>query len=71
MLEKLVCFKDYIVLKWESRFIYRLNTAEITDYIKKLFKYKLFRIDFVQKFRERTCLSPPRVEPVGLQRSVL
>ncbi len=37
-LEGLVCFKDYIVLKWESRFIFRLNAAEIPDYIKKLFK---------------------------------
>ncbi len=37
-LKRLVCFKDYIVLRWESRFIFRLNTAKITDYIKKLFK---------------------------------
>ncbi len=29
----------YIVLKWKVlRFIFRLNTAEITDYFKKLFK---------------------------------
>ncbi len=28
-------------LKWESRFILGLNTAKITDYIKKLFKKKL------------------------------
>ncbi len=37
-LERLVCFKDYVELRWESRFIFRLNAAEITDYIKKLFK---------------------------------
>ncbi len=37
-LERLACFKDYIVLKWESRFFSRLNVAEITDYIKKIFK---------------------------------
>ncbi len=35
--ERLVCFKDYIVLKWKSRFISRLNAAEITYYLKKLF----------------------------------
>ncbi len=38
VLERLVCFKDYIVLRWESRFIFRLNAVEIADYIKKLFK---------------------------------
>ncbi len=37
-LERLVCFQDYIVLRWESRYIFRMNAAEITDYIKKLFK---------------------------------
>ncbi len=37
-LEKLACFKDYIVLKWARRFLSRLNAAEITDYIKKFFK---------------------------------
>ncbi len=37
-LKRLVYFKDYIVLKWKGRFIFRFNTAEIIDYIKKLFK---------------------------------
>ncbi len=37
-LERLVRFKYYIVLKWENTFISRLNAAEITDYLKKLFK---------------------------------
>ncbi len=69
-LERLVCFKDHIVLRWESRFIFRLNATEITDYIKKLFKYKYLSITFRTKKSNRcTCLSPPRVK-VGLQRSV-
>ncbi len=37
-LERLARFKDYIVLRWESRFIFRRNAAEITDYIKTFFK---------------------------------
>ncbi len=36
-LEKLACFKDYTVLKWDSRFLSGMNAAKITDYIKKLF----------------------------------
>ncbi len=48
-LQRLICFKYYIVLKWESRFILGLNAAENTDDIKKLFKEKLFWIKFVTK----------------------
>ncbi len=48
-LERLVCFKDYILLKWESRFIFWLNAAEITDYIKKLFKQSCRELNFIQK----------------------
>ncbi len=33
-----ICSKYYTVLKWESRFTFGLNAAEITDFIKKLFK---------------------------------
>ncbi len=36
-------------LKWESRLFSRLNAAKITNYIKKLFKWKLFRIEFHTK----------------------
>ncbi len=32
-LERLICFKYYIVLKWESRLIFELNTVEIANYI--------------------------------------
>ncbi len=37
-LERLPCFKYYYVLKQESTFTLRLNTAKITNYIKKRFK---------------------------------
>ncbi len=37
-LERLIYFKNYIVLKWESRFTFGLNAAIITHYIKKCFK---------------------------------
>ncbi len=37
-LQRLICFKYYIVLKQENRFTLRLKTAEITDYIRKCFK---------------------------------
>ncbi len=37
-LEKLICIRYYIVLKWESRFTFGLNAAQTTDYIKKMFK---------------------------------
>ncbi len=43
------CFKDYIVLKWEIRFIFRLNTAEITNYIKSCSNKSCFELNFVQK----------------------
>ncbi len=49
-LERLVCFKDYIVPRRESRFIFRLNAAEITDYIKKYCSNKsIWALHFVQK----------------------
>ncbi len=34
---------------WESRYTFRQNTAKNTDYIKKCFKHKLFRIKFPTK----------------------
>ncbi len=37
-LERLICFKYYIVLKWESRFNFVLDTAKINDYNRKQFK---------------------------------
>ncbi len=49
MPERLICLKYYIVLKWESSFTFVLNAAKITDYIKKLLKYKLFRIKIHKK----------------------
>ncbi len=36
--QRLICFKNYIVLKGCSRFIFWLDAAKITDYIKKLLK---------------------------------
>ncbi len=37
-LQRQICFKSYIELKLASTFTLGLNTAEITDYIKKWFK---------------------------------
>ncbi len=45
-LQRLISFKCYKVLKWESRFTLGLNAAKNTDYIKKSFKEKLFWIKF-------------------------
>ncbi len=33
--------KYYNVLKWESRFTFRLDAAKITDYIKKILQIKV------------------------------
>ncbi len=38
-LQRLRCFKYYIVQKWESRFTLGLENAKITYYIKKCFQY--------------------------------
>ncbi len=37
-LQRLICFKYYIVPKWKSRFCLGLNTAKNTDYMRKRFK---------------------------------
>ncbi len=37
-LEKLICFKYYIVLKWKNRFTLGLNVANNKHYIQKCFK---------------------------------
>ncbi len=37
-LKRLICFKYYTVLKWESRFNYKIDAAKITDYIRKQYK---------------------------------
>ncbi len=37
--------KYYNVQKWESRFTLRLDVAKNTHYIRKRFKYELFRIN--------------------------
>ncbi len=42
-------FVKYNVLEWESRFILGLTAAQSTDYIKKYFNQKLFRIKFPTK----------------------
>ncbi len=63
---KRLVFKEYIVLRWESRFIFRLNTAEITDYIKKIVQLEVFEHYILyKKISGRTCLSPQRVEAGG------
>ncbi len=41
-LEWLECLKYYIVPRRESRFIFRLNAAEITDYSKKIVQIEVF-----------------------------
>ncbi len=45
-LQRWICFKYFIVLKWESKCTFGLNATEITDYIKKLFKYRLLWMKF-------------------------
>ncbi len=40
-LQRLICFKYFIVLKWESRFTLGLHAAKITDYIKKTLQIKV------------------------------
>ncbi len=37
---KIDLFQIFIVLKWETSFIFGMSAAKITDYIKKLFKIK-------------------------------
>ncbi len=37
-LQRLICFKYFIVLKWESRLTLVFDAAKITDYIKECFK---------------------------------
>ncbi len=41
-LQRLICFKYFIVLKWESRCTLGVDAAEITDYIKKLLRTKFY-----------------------------
>ncbi len=49
------------------RFTVGINAAENTNYIKKCFKYKLSRMQFLtKKVSGRICLSIPGVE-LGLQ----
>ncbi len=41
--------RDHNILEWESKFTLGLNAATNTDYIKKCFQQKLFRIKFPRK----------------------
>ncbi len=57
-LERLICFKYYIVLKWKSRFTLELDTAKNTHYMRKRFEWKLLTIEFWTKVSGRTSPSP-------------
>ncbi len=46
----------YNVLEWESRFTFGMDAAENTNYIKKFFKLKLFKIKFSIKNSLNACL---------------
>ncbi len=37
-LQRLICFKYYIVLKWKSKFSLELNAAKNSQYMRKGFK---------------------------------
>ncbi len=64
-------YLKYNVLEWESRFTSGLNAAESTDYIKKYFEQKSFRIKFpIKKLTLHISLSSPGVEPRVFQRFV-
>ncbi len=43
-LQRLPLLTYYNILKWESRLTFGLNAAKHSDYIKKCFEQKLFRI---------------------------
>ncbi len=47
-LERLSCFK-YNILKWDGAFTLGINTAKITDKIKKCFKWNMLIIQFPEK----------------------
>ncbi len=49
MLQRLPFLKYFNVLEWEGRFTLGLNAEENTNYLKKSFKQKLFRIKFPAK----------------------
>ncbi len=55
---------DRNALEWESKFTLELNTANNTNYIKKCFKQKLFRIKLLKtkKITSPISLSPPEIE---------
>ncbi len=59
---------DHNLLEWEYRFTLGLNAATNTDYIKKRFEQKLFRIKFSRKkLPVHIPQSPPEVELWGSQ----
>ncbi len=59
---------DHNLLEWECGFTLGLNAATNTDYIKKCFEQKLFRIKFSRKkFPVRISQSLPEVELWGSQ----
>ncbi len=60
---RLPCLKYCNMPKWERRSTSGLNGGKITDYIKKCFKLKLFKIKFLTKVSLRIlCLFHPGVE---------
>ncbi len=62
-------FWNIIILEWEGRFTLGLNAAKNTDYIKKYFKQKLFRIKFPTKNLVNACISiSPRSGAKGFER---
>ncbi len=65
-LQKLPSLKYYNVLKWESKFTLRLNSAQNKHYFKKMLQIKVVRksISYI-KLRECICLSPTGVKLGG------
>ncbi len=61
-LQRLICFKYYIVLKWESRFNFKLNAAKITIISKNCSNKSCSELNFVQKSQWAHMSPPPEVE---------
>ncbi len=63
--------KYYNALEWASKFTLRLNAANNTNYIKKCFKQKLFRVKFPTKNSVDACVCLPQEWSQGASETVI
>ncbi len=69
MLQRLPCFKYYIVLKWKTLGSLEIDDVKIMDYMKNISNKKCLESNFRQKtlsdfrvrYRAKTCTGPGQI----------